>query len=617
MASGSVGDRNQIEGVWSTERTEGVGEMAAPQPELDAGSTHGVVHSRAGTVQPCDRSAASEQSSGASSPAACAPGPSRSLSEVTDCRDALMTLSADDLRALDDDARLALLRQLEELTRSAAAVSARLQVDFRDSQMEQQQAAGVPRSRRGKAVADELAHARMTSPYWGSRELSSARALVEEMPQTLAALTGGKIGALQARAVTEATTCLSVEDRAEVDRRLAPRLPGSSTQEITGAARSLVYEIDPAAYVARARRAAQDRGVSVRPAPDVMARLSAHLPAHQAVACYAALRTHATAARASGDPRGLNQLMADELHQRLTGRAVVDGIDIEVGLVITDQALFGGASDAAELEGYGPVPAEVARQLLRPEDAVGDGNGGGRGSGDRGDGVDGRGSSRRRGDRGGDGRDCGSSSRRDGGSGPGGSSASEELCPESGRCTDASCDLLHGPPLSPPAHPGFPAPPAASPPSRPVPPHATDSPAHESPDASRPAPSCEPDRDPEPTAERREAVVWLRRLWVDPVSHVLVEQDSRRRRFTGELRRFVISRDRTCRNRWCGAPIRDVDHVVRHSDDGATTAGNGRGLCHRCNLARERHRHRPAHDHRSAPPLLPSLEDSSARPRAG
>lgn len=483
---------------------------------------------------------------------------SPSAAGVSECQQALATLTADDLTDLDDDARLGLLRQLEQLTRSAAAVSARLQVDFGTSQLEHQQAAGVPRSRRGKAIADELAHARMTSPYWGSRELASARALVQEMPKTLAALADAQISALQARSVTEATTCLSVEDRAEVDRRLAPRLDGSSTQEITAAARALVYEIDPAAYVARARKAAKDRGVSVRPAPDVMARLNAHLPAHQAVACYAALRTHATAARASGDPRGLNQLMADELYQRLTGRAVVDGVDIEVGVVITDRALFSGASGAAELAGYGPIPAEVARDLLRPD-----------------------GESDHRAD-------------TAHGANPGGG----QLCPQGGRCTVASCELLHGPPVTPPASPPSPAAPA-------------------SPAATSPSPSASATPSDPAAGDSRDAIVWLRRLWTDPVTGVLVEQDARRRRFTGDVRRFVISRDRTCRNRWCGAPIRDVDHIVRHSDGGQTTVSNGRGLCHRCNLARERHRHRPAQEYRSAPPLLTRASTVPAQPRAG
>jgi len=42
----------------------------------------------------------------------------------------------------------------------------------------------------------------------------------------------------------------------------------------------------------------------------------------------------------------------------------------------------------------------------------------------------------------------------------------------------------------------------------------------------------------------------------------------------------------TCRT-FCGAPIRHLDHITRHTDGGATSYNNGRGTCERCNYARE------------------------------
>lgn len=60
-----------------------------------------------------------------------------------------------------------------------------------------------------------------------------------------------------------------------------------------------------------------------------------------------------------------------------------------------------------------------------------------------------------------------------------------------------------------------------------------------------------------------------------------------RRRFTGALADLVLARDQTCREPFCDAPIRHLDHVQRHVDGGGTTLTNGRGLCARHNLARE------------------------------
>lgn len=470
-----------------------------------------------------------------------------------------------------DADRLELLHELELLSRTSAALAVRLQVGFYSSQVAAQIEDGVAPSRAGKAVPDDLALARMTSPYWGSRELTSAKALVKEMPRTLTALGDGVIDDYQARLVTEGTTCLSVEDRAEVDQRLAGRLEGASSREIGALVRALVYEVDPAGYVERARRAAQDRGVSIRPCPDVMGLLSARLPAPQAIACYQALKEQALALRASGDPRTVQQLMADELFARLTGRSVVDGIDVEVGLVITDAALFGGTSDAADLTGYGPIPAEVARDLLRPQSGTGDdaeevvpqtGSMDTRETGSAGDGETGTTGT---GETGSEGTDDGAVA----------------ACPAGGRCTDFACTKMHGAPL--PDHrpaSAAPAPPSTGPAPRPT--------------------------DPAP-ATVAAATVWIRRLFTDPATGRLMARDSRKRLFTGALRDLVIARDQTCRNAWCGAPIRHVDHIQRFADQGSTSADNGQGLCARCNLSRGRPRqlHPPPQSYRPPPPLLP------------
>ncbi|WP_186364090.1 HNH endonuclease [Ornithinimicrobium sufpigmenti] len=519
------------------------------------------------------------------------------------------SLSGASVEGLCDEDRLAVLRELELLTRAAAGVGAGLQVAFYTSQVAAQIADGIAPSRAGKAVPDDLAQARLTSPYWGSRELTSAKALVQEMPRTLGALRTGVITALQARVITEATTCVDVADRAEIDERLAPQLAGASTREIGALARALVYEVDPAGFVARARKAAADRGVSIRPCPDVMALLSARLPAPQAIACYQSLRTTAEAMKTSGDPRTLSQLMADVLFERLTGRTVVDGIDVEVGLVITDEALFAGTSDTALLLGYGPIPAQTARDLLNPTTDT-------NANDDQAAPTDAAE----------DDEAAPSDAAEDDDAAPSGATEDEQpavragYCPEGPRCTSFSCTLTHGHP----AASGLPAPPdlgslthearhaepadtTVASPHEPRPPASGEESAHRAPPAGL------------PSAAGHAATVWVRRLYTDPVTGVLTDRDSRKRLFTGSLRAFLISRDQTCRNTWCGAPVRHIDHAQRHADHGPTDADNGRGLCARCNLARERPRQldTPPATYRPPPPMLPCLprpEHSSGPP---
>jgi hypothetical protein len=48
-----------------------------------------------------------------------------------------------------------------------------------------------------------------------------------------------------------------------------------------------------------------------------------------------------------------------------------------------------------------------------------------------------------------------------------------------------------------------------------------------------------------------------------------------------------VTRDQTCRTRWCNALIRHADHVIRNADGGGTSAENGVGLCESCNYVKE------------------------------
>ena len=44
----------------------------------------------------------------------------------------------------------------------------------------------------------------------------------------------------------------------------------------------------------------------------------------------------------------------------------MDAVDLDVGVIITHRALFRpDVGDAAQIEGYGPVPAEAVREQLR------------------------------------------------------------------------------------------------------------------------------------------------------------------------------------------------------------------------------------------------------------
>lgn len=261
------------------------------------------------------------------------------------------------------------LRELEAYKSAAAALQARITVAFDVRQRRDQARAGVPAHDLGAGIAAQIALARGESPARGSRLLGLAKALVTEMPHTLAGLERGQLNEWRATLLVRETACLSAADRSAVDEELASGVgtfSGSGDRAIIAAARSAAYRRDPRSVADRTSHAAAERHVSLRPAPDTMCYVTAFLPVAEGVSVHAALTKHADAFRSDGDPRSRGQLMADALVERTTGTARgISGIEIQ--LVMTDRTLFQGDGEPVRLPGYGIVPAEWARKLLVPD----------------------------------------------------------------------------------------------------------------------------------------------------------------------------------------------------------------------------------------------------------
>lgn len=254
--------------------------------------------------------------------------------------------------------------RLETLKNAAAAAQARAAVALRELREEEAAEAGRSPATVGASVASEIALARRESPHRGRMLLGLAMVLHRELPNTMAAFAAGEVSEYRALLVCRETACLSRADRLRVDALLVIDLPLLSDRELVARARQAGYRLDPHSVVERASRAESDRRVTIRPAPDTMALVSALVPVAQGVALYAALTQEADRARAAGDPRSRGQVMADTLVCRTTGQVVAEAVGVEIQLVISDEALLAGGDAPARLVGHGPVPAGVARRLV-------------------------------------------------------------------------------------------------------------------------------------------------------------------------------------------------------------------------------------------------------------
>ena len=120
----------------------------------------------------------------------------------------------------DEAALIDQIAALERVKSAAAAGQARAAAALDQLRRADEAAARVPASRRGRGVASEIALARRDSPARGGRHLGFAKALVHEMPHTLAALECGVLSEWRATLIVRESACLDVEDRRVLDGEL-------------------------------------------------------------------------------------------------------------------------------------------------------------------------------------------------------------------------------------------------------------------------------------------------------------------------------------------------------------------------------------------------------------
>ncbi|WP_179873483.1 HNH endonuclease signature motif containing protein [Microcella indica] len=281
-------------------------------------------------------------------------------------------------------------RQLAELT--AAAESAELQRD--DSPSARRQLAH-------RVLASEVACALRVPERSAERLIDESDKLVRHLSATHRALAEGSISYRHAQVIIDEARSLP-----------EAALPGFESAVLPVAARLTAARLRPRARIERERchpesieqrvKAGEaERNVSLEPAHDGMAWLSAFLPAARASAIYERLTTVAldvkrTASGSDDDSRTLSQLRADVFTDLLVD-GVVDatgcgtGVRATVHVTVPVERLLGAAATntspapttsapttsapttsvpitaafipQAELEGYGPLDDDTAREL--------------------------------------------------------------------------------------------------------------------------------------------------------------------------------------------------------------------------------------------------------------
>jgi Domain of unknown function (DUF222)/HNH endonuclease len=200
-----------------------------------------------------------------------------------------------------------------------------------------------------------------------------AWATIERLPGVHAALAAGRIDLTKAKTIVAEVALLPDGDaRAVVDRLLA-QVDGLTSGQIRDRLRRLVLTVDPDAVRRRYRKAVEQRCVEFDSYANGTAALSGiYLPKQQAAAAWDNLDRIAQATRAGGDAngRGIDQVRADVfcdllagVHPSQAGASVPAPGRGVVNLHVEVATLMCLSEQPGHLDGFGPVLAEIARQI--------------------------------------------------------------------------------------------------------------------------------------------------------------------------------------------------------------------------------------------------------------
>ena len=225
---------------------------------------------------------------------------------------------------------------------------------------------GLPADEVWDAAASEIRAALRFTRRAAETHLNLAIDL-DRLPTVWQALLRGEIDLPRARVILDGLSHLEDATASTIAQEVLGSAPVLTTGQLRARVARLSIEIDPSSAQERYRAKIGHRSVELRPTESGTANLCAlDLPASEACRAMRRINRIARSLNTKDEQRSMDQLRADVFLDLLSGgvsgaagadRAMVD---IRVDL----ETLCGIAERAGEIPGYGPVVADVARQLV-------------------------------------------------------------------------------------------------------------------------------------------------------------------------------------------------------------------------------------------------------------
>lgn len=194
-------------------------------------------------------------------------------------------------------------------------------------------------------------------------ETSLALSLQQRLPQVREALWDGAIDATRAKVLVDDTMHLTIATARGVIDKVLPDAGLLTTGQLKAKLRKLCIATDPDEAKDRYEHAIEARRVVVEANSDGTANLLAlNLPPDETVSVKNRIHDIALGLKRHGDKRSMDQIRSDVLIDLLLGTGAYDTTSsLHLNAELT--ALAGLSDHPGDLAGYGPVIADIARQV--------------------------------------------------------------------------------------------------------------------------------------------------------------------------------------------------------------------------------------------------------------
>lgn len=218
-----------------------------------------------------------------------------------------------------------------------------------------------------RSAATEIRAALTLTRRAAESELELALDMRRRLPQVWEALARGDIDVRKARVIASTTSHLDEDVARRVANRIVGRAPMLTTGQLRAAMAKTCLEADPEDAERVYEEAVEGRRIVVEANPTGTADLRGmDLPPDRAVAISRRINRLARRLKTEGETRSMDQLRADvylDLLEGSLGGAARDTAGGVVDIQVDLETLMNLSDSAGDLAGYGPVVADIARQV--------------------------------------------------------------------------------------------------------------------------------------------------------------------------------------------------------------------------------------------------------------